>query len=59
MTGNNGRSFQILQNDSLQKTGLRFISMIQIYVDHETKKRTLKDSAYEYKQIIESNGECL
>jgi len=30
-----------------------------IYVDYETKKRTLKDSACEYKQIIESNGECL
>lgn len=30
-----------------------------IHVDYETQKRTLKDSAYEYKQIIETNGDCL
>lgn len=28
-----------------------------IYVDYKTGERTLKDSAYEYKKIIESNGE--
>lgn len=27
-----------------------------VYVDYETGKRTIKDSAYEYKKIIESNG---
>lgn len=30
-----------------------------IHVDYQTQKRTLKDSAYEYKKIIESNGACL
>lgn len=30
-----------------------------IYIDYQTGKRTLKDSAYEYKKIIESNGENL
>lgn len=30
-----------------------------IHVDFKTQKRTLKDSAYEYKKIIESNGEIL
>lgn len=30
-----------------------------IHVDFTTQKRTLKDSAYYYKQIIESNGEIL
>ena len=30
-----------------------------IHVDYETKKRTLKDSAYEYKKIIEMGGEAL
>ena len=30
-----------------------------IHVDYETQKRTLKDSAYEYKQIIKTNGDCL
>lgn len=30
-----------------------------IYVDYSSGKRTIKDSGYEYKKIIESNGECL
>ncbi len=30
-----------------------------IYVDYETGKRTLKDSAYEYRKIIETNGALL
>lgn len=30
-----------------------------VYVDYETGKRTIKDSAYEYKKIIESNGEAI
>lgn len=30
-----------------------------IHVDYETQKRTIKDSAYRYKSIIESNGDIL
>lgn len=30
-----------------------------IHIDFKTQQRTLKDSAYEYKKIIESNGELL
>lgn len=30
-----------------------------IYVDYETQERILKDSAYWYKKVIESNGEIL
>ena len=30
-----------------------------IYVDYETQKRTLKESAHFYKKVIESNGEIL
>ncbi len=30
-----------------------------IHVDYETQKRTLKDSAYWYRKVIETNGECL
>lgn len=30
-----------------------------IYVDYATQKRILKDSAFAYRKIIESNGECL
>ena len=30
-----------------------------IYVDFRTQKRILKDSAYEYKKIIESKGETI
>ena len=30
-----------------------------IYVDYNTQKRVPKDSAYWYKDIIASNGECL
>lgn len=30
-----------------------------IYVDYQTGERTLKDSAYEYKKIIETNGEMI
>ena len=30
-----------------------------IHVDYETQKRTLKDSAYWYRSVIESNGEVL
>ncbi|MFR7829658.1 MAG: glycoside hydrolase family 1 protein [Eubacterium sp.] len=30
-----------------------------IYVDYETQRRTLKNSAYYYRQIIESNGEII
>jgi len=30
-----------------------------IHVDYDTKKRTIKNSGYEYKKIIESNGEVL
>lgn len=30
-----------------------------IHVDYKTSQRTLKDSAYEYKKIIESNGNLL
>ncbi|MDD6684060.1 MAG: GH1 family beta-glucosidase [Clostridiales bacterium] len=29
------------------------------YVDYTTQKRILKDSAYWYKNVIETNGECL
>lgn len=28
-----------------------------IYVDYVTKQRIIKDSAYEYKKIIETKGE--
>ena len=30
-----------------------------IYVDYATQKRIVKDSAWEYKKIIETNGACL
>jgi len=30
-----------------------------VHVDYQTQKRTLKDSAYWYKKVIESNGEIL
>lgn len=30
-----------------------------VYVDYKTQKRTLKDSAYVYREIIKSNGENL
>lgn len=30
-----------------------------IYVDYQTQKRTLKDSAYEYAKIIQTNGACI
>lgn len=30
-----------------------------IYVDYPTQRRIVKDSAWEYKRIIESNGACL
>lgn len=30
-----------------------------IYVDYDTQERIKKDSAYYYKQVIESNGKCL
>ncbi|MBO4572527.1 MAG: family 1 glycosylhydrolase [Clostridia bacterium] len=30
-----------------------------VYVDYKTQKRTIKDSAYYYKKIIESNGDIL
>lgn len=30
-----------------------------IFVDYETGERTMKDSAYEYQKIIESNGEII
>lgn len=30
-----------------------------IYVDFRTQKRTMKDSAYVYREIIQTNGECL
>lgn len=30
-----------------------------VYVDYETQKRTLKDSAYWYKKVIETNGKSL
>jgi beta-glucosidase len=30
-----------------------------IHVDFDTQKRTLKDSAYAYKRIIDTNGACL
>jgi beta-glucosidase len=30
-----------------------------IYVDYDTGKRTLKDSAYWYKDVIASNGDIL
>lgn len=30
-----------------------------IYVDYRTQKRTIKDSAYWYREVICSNGECL
>ncbi|MDF2790709.1 MAG: beta-galactosidase [Neobacillus sp.] len=30
-----------------------------IYVDYRTQKRTLKDSAYYYSEVIKSNGENL
>ena len=30
-----------------------------IYVDYQTQERTIKDSGYWYKEVIESNGESL
>jgi beta-glucosidase len=30
-----------------------------IYVDYRTQERIIKDSAYYYKKVIESNGKCL
>jgi len=30
-----------------------------VYVDYPTQKRTLKDSAYWYKEVIASNGAIL
>jgi beta-glucosidase len=30
-----------------------------IYIDYRTQKRTLKDSAYYYSEVIKSNGENL
>ena len=30
-----------------------------VYVDYTTQERILKDSAYYYKNVIESNGDCL
>jgi len=30
-----------------------------VHVDYQTQKRTVKDSAYWYKQVMETNGECL
>lgn len=30
-----------------------------IYVDYETQERTIKESGYYYKKVIESNGEIL
>ena len=30
-----------------------------IFVDYNTQKRTIKDSGYWYKEVIESNGENL
>ena len=30
-----------------------------VYVDFETQERTVKDSGYWYKKVIETNGECL
>mgnify|MGYP002524428574 FL=1 len=30
-----------------------------IHVDYNTQKRTMKDSGYFYKEIIESNGEII
>ena len=30
-----------------------------IYVDYRTQKRTVKDSAYWYREVIRTNGECL
>ena len=31
-------------------------SISLVYVDFETQKRTIKDSGYWYRQVIESNG---
>ena len=30
-----------------------------VYVNYQTQERTLKDSAYWYKEVIETNGESL
>ena len=30
-----------------------------VYVDYQTQKRTLKDSAYYYRDVIQTNGEEL
>ena len=30
-----------------------------VHIDYETQKRTLKDSAYWYREVIRTNGECL
>ncbi len=30
-----------------------------VYVDYRTQKRTIKDSGYWYKTVIESNGEAI
>ncbi|MBP5299067.1 MAG: family 1 glycosylhydrolase, partial [Lachnospiraceae bacterium] len=30
-----------------------------VYVDYQTQKRVLKDSAYLFRDVISSNGDCL
>ena len=30
-----------------------------VYVDYQTLRRTVKDSAYWYRRVIQTNGECL
>jgi beta-glucosidase len=30
-----------------------------VHINYQTQKRTLKDSAYWYKEVIETNGESL
>ena len=46
---------QDLATCTLSDTGIYGL----IHVDYHTKKRTLKDSGYEYAKIIQSNGTCL
>jgi len=45
-------AWQIIRDGYSERFGL-------IYVDFETQKRTIKDSGYWYRQVIESNGEVI
>ena len=42
-----------------QRSGNRALGFGMVYVDFATQKRTVKDSAYWYKHVMETNGEEL